>query len=186
MADDEEGTHSQVLKYNGNYVSAAQYLMEEDPPMLSRIRQVPKNNFHKSWAKGGVDIIYHLIGMNPKNFLKYKGQLLLAAYQEAMRYKDIYTHIGAGFDVKLMKKKGASFGFLNNPENIVTFSSHMRRTTDIEEMVYGPGYETPTPVSLADKADQIVDILRRYDDKVQKQRPFRVLRMTIWCRMRVQ
>jgi len=177
------GSNSPVLKYRGHYPSATQYLMDED--VLTSVRQFPRT-FHHSWAKGGVDIIYHLKGMNPKNFLKYRDTLLLAAFQEATRYKDVYTHIGAGFDVKLIKKsKKTNFGFTDNPDNVVTFSAHMREIGQLETMVYGPGYETPTPISLAEKADQIVDILRRYDDKVSKQRPFRVLRMVIWCRTRV-
>jgi hypothetical protein len=169
------GANSPVIEYRGKFPSAAQYLMDED--MLSSIRQ-KRRSFHKSWAEGGVDIIYHLQGMTPSNFLKYRDTLLLAAYQEAKRYEHTYTHIGAGFDVKLIRRKGAK----RDIPDVVTFSSSLRIVKDIDVMVYGPGYETPTAISLADKADQIADILKRYDDKVQKQRPFRVLRLYIICR----
>ncbi len=157
------------IPYRGSYPSAARFLIEED------ITSIPRQRTRDlRWAEG-VDIIYTLRNLGPANFRKYADMLLLLAYQEAMRYKDAGRWKYAAFDVRLGRlKKGRDL-----PE-IITFQAHMHEDPDI--MVYGPGYETETPVFLKDQVDKILDIVKRYKDRINKQAPFKVVRLTISIR----
>lgn len=158
----------QKKAYRGQYPSAARFLIEED--ICATPRQKDKE---LRWA-AGIDIVYTLRGLTPANFQKYADHLLLLAYQEAMRY-DEYRWKFAFFDVRLGRlKKGRDL-----PEE-VTFQAHMHDEPDI--MVYGPGYEVPQEIFLTDQVRKILDIARRYKEKVNKQSPYRVIRLTIAIR----
>lgn len=158
----------QKLAYAGHYPSAARYLIESD--ITSTPRQKTRD---LRWAEG-VDIVYTLRGLTPANFYRFSDYLLLLAFQEATRYNQ-YRWKFAAFDVRLGRlKKGRDL-----PE-VVTFQAHMHDEPDI--MVYGPGYEVPQEIFLKDQIAKILDIAKRYQDKVQKQTPYRVIRLTISIR----
>jgi len=157
------------IPYKGSYPSAARYLIEEG--ITATPRQVPKE---LKWADG-IDIVYTLQNLTPANFRKYSDSLLLLAYQEAVRYKEAGRWKFSVLDVRLGRlKKGRDL-----PETI-SFQAHMHDDPDI--MVYGPGYETPGAPFLKDQVDKILDIVRRYAGQVNKQAPFKVIRLTISIR----
>jgi hypothetical protein len=154
--------------YKGKYPSAAHELIRTG--FASTPRQLRPEI---RWAEG-IDIVYTLKNMTPANFQKYADVLLLLAYQEAMRY-DEYKMKFAKFDVRLGKlKKGRDL-----PDE-VTFQAHMH--PDSDTMVYGPGYEVPQEVFLYQKTNAILDIAKRYGDRVNKQAPYKVVRLTICIR----
>jgi len=156
------------IPYQGKYPSAARVLIEEDitspPRQKSRVLR---------WAEG-IDITYTLRRLTPANFRTYSDHLLLLAYQEAKRYNH-YRWKYAYFDVRLGRlKKGRDL-----PE-VVTFQAHMHDEPDI--LVYGPGYEVDQKIFLQDQVEKIIDIVKRYGDRVNKQSPYKVIRLTIAIR----
>jgi len=154
--------------YGGRYPSTARYLMEQG--VTSAPRQV-RREF--TWAEG-IDITYNLRNMTPKNFRIYADQLLLLAYQEMMRYNE-YKWKFAKFDVKLGRlKKGRDL------PDIASFQSAMH--DDPEIAVSGPGYEVPQRHFLYHKVEDILDIVKRYQGKVNTQNPFKVIRLVISIR----
>lgn len=156
------------IPYKGRYLSAARFLIEEGVCATPRQYEVSLK-----WADG-INIIYTLKGLTPANFRKYSDSLLLLAYQEAMRYNE-YRWKFAGFDVRLGRlKKGRDL-----PE-IVTFQAAMHDEPDI--MVYGPGYTVPQRYFLYNKVEDILEIARRYKDRVSKQIPYKVIRLFIHIR----
>lgn len=160
------------IPHRGHFPSAARFLIEDD--ICSTPRQY---NRDLAWAEG-IDIVYTLRNLTPANFLEYSDKLLLLALQEATRYNQ-YKWKFAGFDVKLGRlKKGRDL-----PE-IATFQSAMHDEPDI--MVYGPGYEPgyepPQRHFLYNKVEDILDIVKRYTDKVNKQSPYKVIRLFISIR----
>lgn len=154
--------------YGYNYPSAARMLIEDDITNVPRQYLRPLN-----WANG-IDIVYTLRGLTPANFKKYSDTLLLLAYQEASRYEE-YKWKFASFDVRLGRlRKGKDL-----PE-IATFTASMHDDPDI--LVYGPGYEVPQKHFLIDKVKDILDLAKRYGDKLNKQKPYKVIRLTISIR----
>jgi len=156
--------------YAGVYPSAARYLMEQD--ITSIPRQVKRDDM--SWAEG-IDITYTLRGLTPANFRIYSDSLLLLAYQEMMRYEKAAKWKFAKFEVRLGRlKKGRDL-----PE-IASFPSAMHDEPTIA--VYGPGYEVPQRYFLYQKVEDILDIVKRYLGKVNKQNPYRVIKLIISVR----
>lgn len=156
------------IPYVGHYPSAARYLIEEG------VAVPPRQHFRVFQKYTGIDITYTLHGLTPVNFAKYADSLLLLAFQEATRYKDVRWKF-AGFDVRLGRlKKGKDL-----PE-ITTFQCAMH--TDADTMVYGPGYEVPQRHFLYNKVEDILDMVNRYPTKVSKQKPYRVIRLFISIR----
>jgi len=156
------------IPYRGQYPSAARYLIEQN------ITSTPRQYEKELRKMSGLDIIYKLRNLTPANFNSYSDTLLLLAYQEAMRYNQ-YRWKFASFDVRLGRlKKGRDL-----PE-VVTFTAAMH--PDPEILIYGPGYETPQRHFLIDKVADILEIAKRYADKVSKQRPFRVIALRISIR----
>lgn len=159
--------------YAGHYPSAARYLIEEG--ICATPRQYEKE-FH--WAEG-INIVYTLYGMTPANFRKYSDTLLLLAYQEGMRYNE-YGYKFAGFDVRLGRsRKGKDL------QEIVTFQAAMNKDPDV--MVYGEGalgYTVPQTYFLTNKVEDILDLAKRYPDQLNKQAPYKVLRLFICIRER--
>ena len=165
-----------VLKkkpYRGHYPSATRYLMEED---VTSIPRQYEREIH--WAYG-VDIVYTLRHMTPANFAKYADSLLLLAYQEAKRY-DEFGYKFAGFDVRLGRsRKGRDL------QEVITFQAAMNPDADV--MVYGEealGYTVPQKYFLINKVRDILDLGRRYPEKLIKQAPYKVLRLFIGIRER--
>ena len=155
--------------YSNVYPSAARYLIEED--VCATPRQVKRDELN--WAEG-IDIVYTLRGLTPANFRHYSDSLLLLAYQEAKRYNE-YKWKFARFDVRLGRLKAGR----DLPE-IASFQASMH--DDPEIMVYGPGYETPRKEFLKDKVEDILDITKRYSGKVDKQNPYKVVKLIISIR----
>lgn len=159
--------------YRGQYPSAARYLMEEG---VTSIPRQYEREIH--WARG-VDIIYTLHYMAPANFAKYSDSLLLLAYQEAKRY-DEFGYKFAGFDVRLGRsRKGKDL------QEVVTFQAAMNKDAGV--MVYGEaelGYEVPQKYFLVNKVKDILDLAKRYPEKLIKQAPYKVLRLFISIRER--
>ena len=156
------------IAYSGHYPSAARFLMEED------ITSIPRQYSRTLRRTEGVDIVYHLRHLTPANFNKYSDSLLLLAYQEGMRYSAVRWKFFS-FDVRLGRlKKGRDL-----PE-VVTFTSAMH--PDAEIGVYGVGYDVPQRHFLFNKVEDILEIAKRYADKVSKQTPFRVTALRISVR----
>ncbi len=160
--------------YKLHYPSAARMLIEEG--ITSPARQTEMTSLQ--WADG-LNITYTLKGLTPANFRKYADSLLLLAFQECERYKE-YKWKFAGFDVKLGRlPKGKDLS------EVVTFQASMH--DDGEVMVYGEkalGYEVPEGMKkfLINKVDEIIDITKRYPTKINKQNPFRVIKLFIAIR----
>lgn len=156
----------------GGYPSAAAILIEKG--YISAPQQEIRDDIR--WATG-VDIVYKLKNMTPARFKEASPYLLTLAEQEAQRYKDFKWKF-AGFDVKLGRlKKGRDL-----PE-IATFMAAMHEDPAI--MVWGEevlGYEVPQKYFLNNKVDDIIDIAKRYTDKVDKQTPYVVTRLFISIR----
>ena len=154
--------------YQGKYPSAGQFLVNEG------LASLPRQKERDLTYTSGIDISYTLHSMTPANFKKYSDYILLLALQEAKRY-DEYRWKFASLDVRLGRlKKGRDL-----PE-VVTFQTAMNPDSDI--MVYGPGYEIPQRHFLIHKIEDILDIVNRYADRVSRQTPFRVVRLTISIR----
>lgn len=161
-----------IKKPYDKYPSAATYLIQEG------VCGIPSQTERKDlgWA-WGLDIKYKLKNMTPAKFNKYSDQLLLLAFQEAMRYQD-YKWKFAGFEVevgRLQKGKGIP--------NINTFQASMH--WDPEIMIWGEqalGYQTPQKYYLNEKVKDIIDIARRYGDEVDKQKPYIVKELFISIR----
>lgn len=154
--------------YKGKYPSAAHFLISEGVAGPPRQKEQAL-----AWAEG-IDITYTLKNLTPMAFRKYADSLLLLAYQDAMRYEE-YRWKFALFDVKLGRlKKGRDL-----PE-VVTFQAHMHDESDI--MVYGPGYDVPQKIFLKDMVENIKDLTRRYGDRINKQAPYKVTKLTISIR----
>jgi len=158
--------------YNGKYPSAADFLFREG--LTSRPRQRERIFTRTS----GVDIIYTLKGMTPAKFREHSDTLLLLAFQEASRYSE-YKWKFAKFEVKMGRLKRG-----RDVPDIATFQAAMHDDPDI--MVYGPGYETPQKFFLIDKVDDILDISKRYQGKVDRQNPYKVLQLVISIREEIQ
>jgi len=156
----------------GGYPSAAMILLEKG--YITAPQQILRQDIR--WATG-VDIIYKLKNMTPARFKEASPYLLTLAEQEGQRYKDFKWKF-AGFDVKLGRlKKGRDL-----PE-VTTFMAAMHEDTSI--MVWGEevlGYEVPQKYFLNNKVDDILDIAKRYTDKVDKQTPYVVTKLFISIR----
>ncbi|KKN01439.1 hypothetical protein LCGC14_1127650 [marine sediment metagenome] len=152
----------------GKYPSAATHLMNEG-------FTTPPRQYEKTFKKTqGVEIVYKLQDMTPVVFRENSDYLLLLAYQEAMRYEE-HDWKFAEFDVRLGRlRKGRDL-----PE-IVTFTAAMNPNSEI--MVYGPGYEVPQRHFLYNKVEDILDIVRRYPGRVNKQTPYKVVALRIKIR----
>ena len=159
------------IPYKGKYPSAARALIEDN------ITSIPRQYSRTLRKTEGVDIVYKLRGMTPAGFERYSDMLLLLAYQEGMRYNHVRWKFFS-FDVRLGRlKKGRDL-----PE-VVTFTTAMH--PDPEIGVYGPGYEVPQRHFLYNKVEDILEIAKRYADKVRKQTPFRVTALRISVRNEV-
>lgn len=155
--------------YKGQYPSAARHLMNEG--ITSIPKQVKKEDL--AWAEAIV-ITYTLRGLTPVNFRKYADSLMLLAYQEMMRYNE-YKWKFASFEVKL--------GRLKKGRDLADVQSYQTAMHDEPEIcVYGPGYDTPQRHFLYNKVEDILDIAKRYMGKVNKQNPYRVIKLVISIR----
>jgi hypothetical protein len=155
-------------EYKGRYPSAARHLIDIG------VASIPRQRERELKYSSGLDIIYTLHGLTPAAFREHADELMLLAFQEAKRY-DEYRWKFASFDVRLGRlKKGKDL-----PE-VASFQTAMH--PDPEIMVYGPGYEVPQRHFLYHKVEDILDIVNRYPDRVSRQTPFRVVRLTISIR----
>lgn len=154
--------------YGGKYPSAARMLMDEG------ITSTPRQTYKVFKQYDGVDITYTLHGLTPANFREYSDTLQLLAYQEMMRYNR-YKWKFARYEVKL--------GRLGKGKDLPEVASFQCAMHDIPEIaVYGPGYEVPQRHFLYHKVQDILDIARRYLGKVNKQNPYRVVKLIISIR----
>lgn len=170
-----------IIKYRKRYPPATELLMEQNA-----ITGVPTQKVREDLLYDeGVDITYTLQGMAPSKFRKFQDALLLAAYQEAERYKGEKYRF-AKFEVRLNRTtKGRKTGI--SPTRVYTAAKH----TDSEIMVYGEealGYELPEDYKrkpfLINKVEEILDIPSSTSPGpfVEKQNPYKVVTMTICIR----
>jgi len=130
----------------------------------------------------GVDIKLYFKGMTPAKFREFSDVILLAAYQEAQRYEDVrYKFAKLEVELHRTPKGRKSVG----PER--TYQTGMN--PDSETMVYGEealGFEMPEEYKkrpfLKNKVEAILDLPAPYVDYLNKQRPYRVLSLTICIR----
>jgi hypothetical protein len=170
-----------IIRYAGKLPEAAQVLLEQG--VLSG-RPTQKERQDLMYDEG-VDITYTLQGMTPAKFRQSSDALLLAAFQEAERYKEEKYRF-ARFVVRLNRTaKGRKTGI--SPTRDYTAAKH----TDSDVMVYGEealGYTLPEDYKkrpfLVNKVEEILDIPDSPSPGpyVQKQRPYKVLFMTICIR----
>lgn len=170
-----------VRRYAGKIPEATQVLIEQGA-LLGRPTQKERQDL---LYDEGVDITYSLQGMTPAKFKQFSEALLLAAFQEAERYKDEKYRF-AKFVVKLNRTaKGRKTGI--SPTRDYTAAKH----TDSDVMVYGEealGYTLPEEYKkrpfLINKIDEILDIPDSPSPGpyVQKQRPYKVMSMIVSIR----
>jgi len=127
--------------------------------------------------------------MTPAKFKEYAEPLLWAAYEEAKRYVG-EPIIFAKFSVRLSRnEKGRKV--ISQPVREYTARSH----PDPEILVFGKqalgyvpthfvgGKEVELKASLSDKVDEVLALTDTYmKDYLQKQRPYKVLSLTISVR----
>ena len=137
----------------------------------------------------GVDITVNLRSMTPAKFKEYAESLLWVAYEEAKRYVG-EPIIFAKFSVRLTRnEKGRKV--ISQPVREYT----ARGNPDPEVLIFGKqalgyipthivgGKEVELKASLSDKVDEIIGLTETYmKDYLQKQRPYKVLSMTISVR----
>jgi len=126
----------------------------------------------------GVDIVYRLKSMTPAKFIEHESRLLAAAEQECKRYKDAGAkRFFAYFRVRMTPTKGKAF--------TRTYTAAMNPEPDV--MIFGPGYDTGVaePPFLYHQIDRIIHLAGEYAPgiRLDKQRPYRVMSMTISARM---
>ena len=170
-----------VKRYKGELTEAA-VLLTEQGALVGRPTQKERVDL---LYDEGVDITFNLQGMTPSKFRRFSDLLLLAAFQEAERYKEEKYRF-AKFEVKLnVTAKGRKTGV--SPTRVYTAAKH----TDSDIMVYGEealGYELPEEYKkrpfLINKVDEILDIPDSPSPGpyVQKQRPYVVQSLTVCIR----
>lgn len=137
----------------------------------------------------GVDIVVRFRSMTPAKFKEYAEALLWVAYEEARRYQG-EPIIFAKFSVRLTRnEKGRKV--ISQPVREYTARSH----PDPQILVFGKqalgyvpthmvgGREVELKASLSDKVDEIIALTETYmKDYLQRQRPYKVLTLTICIR----
>lgn len=140
----------------------------------------------------GVDVVVNLRGMTPAKFREYAESLLWVAYEEARRYEG-EPIIFAKFSVRLNRnEKGRKV--ISQPVREYTARGH----SDPQILVFGKqalgyipthfvgGKEVELKASLSDKVDEILALTEVYiKDYLQKQRPYKVLSMSICIRRKI-
>lgn len=169
-----------IKRYGKRYPQATELLIEQGALVGSPHQKVREDLLYDE----GIDITYTLQGMTPAKFRKFSDALLLAAYQEAERYKDEKYRF-AKFEVRLSKNaKGRKMGV--SPTRDYIAAKH----TDSEIMVYGEqalGYALPEGTKkpfLINKVDDIQDIPNSTSPGpyVDKQNPYKVVTMVVCIR----
>lgn len=170
-----------IIRYKGKLPEATDVLLEQGA-LSGRPTQKERQDL---MYDEGIDITYTLQGMTPAKFRQFSDALLLAAFQEAERYKEEKYRF-AKFEVRLNRTaKGRKTGIA--PTRVYTAAKH----TDSDVMVYGEealGYTLPEEYKkrpfLINKVEEILDIPDSPSPGpyVQKQRPYKVLSMTICIR----
>ncbi len=170
----------EVKRYRGKFNRTVQYL--HDQGVLSGYPvQVERTDLIYD---EGVDVIYRLKGMTPAKFENFSGALLLAAFLEAERYKEVKYKF-AKFQVRLNRTtKGRK---MVNPIRDYTAAKH----PDSEIMVYGEealGYTLPDEYTkrpfLVNKVSEILGIPDSPSPGpyIKEQVPYRVLYMIVSLR----
>ena len=132
----------------------------------------------------GVDIVFRFKNLTPKKLDEYADMILLAAFQEAERYKE-YRYKFAKISVAINRTaKGRK-----TIEPVLTYTAAKHHDANV--LVYGEealGYDLPEDEKrrpfLKNKIEEILDIADRYqpDKTVQKVKPFKVISMVIGIR----
>lgn len=158
--------------YGDRYPSSTEYLLDEKvifPP-----KHIDRSDL--KWSDG-LDIEIPFRNMSPARFEKYRDQILLMAYEELHRYEEVQWKFGS-FEVKISRK-----GKTKEIPDIASFQAAMSSKSDL--LVYGEdilGYEVPQKHYLNNKQDDVIEIARRYGDKVDQQNPYRVLKLVLSVR----
>lgn len=131
----------------------------------------------------GVDIVIRFKNLTPKKLDEYADMILLAAFQEAERYKDVkYKFAKISVAINRTAKGRRTI------EPVLTYTA--AKHSDANVMVYGEealGYsieEGEKKPFLKNKIEEILDIADRYqpDKTVQKVKPFKVISLVIGIR----
>jgi len=154
--------------YKGKYTPTGSALIKAK--ICSPPKQVERDF---RWFEG-LDIIYTLKDMGPAKFQEYSENFKLLAYEEGMRNNEVKYKF-AKFDCKLGR-----LGKGKDIPDVATFQCAMH--PDPEQMVWGPGYEVPQRHFLYHKVEDILDMTKRYPGKLNRQKPYKVLRLTICLR----
>jgi len=170
----------QVKRYRGQWPTVVRYLHDERaiygyPVQVHRVDLLYDE---------GVDIVFRLRGMTPAKFRRLADALLLAAFTEAERYSEEKYRF-AKFEVQL--NRSAKGRKTINPTRTYIAAKH----PDSEIMVYGEealGYTLPEEYAkrpfLVNKVEEILGIPDSPSPGpyVNKQRPYKVLTMTVCIR----
>jgi hypothetical protein len=174
-----------IIPYNRKYTDTIRLLYQKGV-IESYPKQIVRDDLQ--YAEG-VDIVINLKSMTPAKFKEYAEPLLWAAYEEAKRYVG-EPIIFAKFSVRLSRnEKGRKV--ISQPVREYTARSH----PDPEILVFGKqalgyvpthfvgGKEVELKASLSDKVDEVLALTDTYmKDYLQKQRPYKVLSLTISVR----
>jgi len=162
-----------IKKYGGQYPKLVEELLRLGV-LSGNPTQLDRSDLEYD---DGIDINYKLKGMTPAKFREFSNYLLLLAEEEANRYQDEKWKF-AKFEVALSRTARGRKMIL--PRR--TYSS--AKYPDAELMVWGPGYEPPNRKPLRSRVDEILNIPDSPSPGpyVTKQRPYRVLTMTICIR----
>ena len=175
----------EIKPYNKKYSEAVRLLYQKGV-LEGYPRQEGRGDL--KYAEG-IDIVVKLKGMTPAKFKEYSEILLWVAYEEAKRYLG-EPILFAKFSVKLNRnEKGRKT--ISQPVREYTARGH----PDPKILVFGKealgyvpthfvgGKEVELKASLTDQVEEILDLTEKYmKDYLQKQRPYKVLSMTISVR----
>jgi hypothetical protein len=161
-----------IKRYMGNYPQATRDLQR-----LGLLSRLPTQSQQVFFRDHGVNISYHLKGCTPEKFKNAADIFLEAALDECRRYvPSIYRWCFARFDVRLNRTvKGRKSLPL-----VQTYTAG--KHTDPRIMVYGPGYEVDEKIFLIDQIEKILNIPTRYVGRVNKQRPYTVVKFEVCVR----
>jgi len=169
----------EIRPYRGKHSGVAQLLYEKGV-----IQTLPKQIDRADLERDdGVDIIFRFKNMNPAKFAEYADTILLAAFTEAERYKDVKYKF-AKFEVEL--NRNAKGRRSMSPRR--TYCAGKNADSDV--MVYGEQIIGPIPAEARSKpflVNKIEEILGIPDSAspgayVKKQRPFKVVTMVVSVR----
>jgi len=149
------------IPYGGRYPVGLKALLE-----TRLVKSVPRQKERTTRSTQGVDVTYTL-NWSPEELDKHLDELLLAVYQDMLRYESAYPRVKFWAQVEYK---------VSGEGGLKAISAH---SGEAEVVVYGPGYEV-AQYSLKDILENIRDLIKKYPKK-RKEVPVFSLRR-VWFR----